>query len=473
MVNPRTFFDIQIDDKPIGRIIFELFADVTPKTCENFRALCTGEKGVSEKTQLRLHYKGSPFHRIIKNFMCQGGDFHLKNGTGGESIYGRKFEDENFKIKHTEPYLLSMANAGPNTNGSQFFITTSVASHLDGKHVVFGRVIDGKQVVDTLNTLLTDNNDKPYADVKISHCGELILKQQSKSETKKDEKMTTTSSEEDSDSSSSSSSSDEDDKKKKKRKEKEKKKKKSKEKKRKKHRKSRSRDLSDDDDYESDSDDGKDKKKKKHKKRGRSRSRSRSRERKSNKKDRSRSRSSSVDLLKDRAPFNSQHSRPSRSSMDIDGKSFKGRGAIRYHGNSSNSFYSSGGSSSSLSYNNNNRDRDRGGYDKSNNYYRYRDRSIERDRDRNISSFKDRYRDRSPSRSRERYNDDDQQQIRNVDDEDSYERRDFGDEDGEILKDTTTTTTTTTATTTTIEEDPVIAERKRRFEREKGDSEEE
>eukprot|EP01133_Synstelium_polycarpum_P000215 gene215-263_t len=176
MVNARTFFDIEIDGRPIGRVVFELFTDTVPKTADNFRALCTGEKGVSEKTQLKLHYKGTPFHRIIKNFMCQGGDFQNKNGTGGESIYGRRFEDENFKMKHTEPYLLSMANAGPNTNGSQFFITTNVTPHLDGKHVVFGRVIDGQQIVDILNTVLVDQNDKPFADVKIAHCGELILK---------------------------------------------------------------------------------------------------------------------------------------------------------------------------------------------------------------------------------------------------------------------------------------------------------
>jgi peptidyl-prolyl isomerase D len=166
------YFDISADDAAQGRVVFELFDDVVPKTAENFRALCTGEKGVGSMGK-PLHYKGSGFHRVIKDFMCQGGDFTAGNGTGGESIYGEKFEDENFKLTHDKPFLLSMANAGPNTNGSQFFITTVPTPHLNGKHVVFGKVIEGKSIVRRLERCEKGPNDKPKQDWVIVDCGQL------------------------------------------------------------------------------------------------------------------------------------------------------------------------------------------------------------------------------------------------------------------------------------------------------------
>ena len=171
MTNPRVFFDITLGGAPAGRVVFELFADVVPTTAENFRALCTGEKGVGNSGKA-LHYKGSKFHRVISAFMCQGGDFTRGNGTGGESIYGEKFADENFKLKHTTPGLLSMANAGPNTNGSQFFITTVVTSWLDGKHVVFGKVIEGMDVVKKMEAAGSQSGSTKV-DVVIADCGEL------------------------------------------------------------------------------------------------------------------------------------------------------------------------------------------------------------------------------------------------------------------------------------------------------------
>eukprot|EP01060_Flectonema_neradi_P039157 TRINITY_DN8509_c4_g1_i1.p1 TRINITY_DN8509_c4_g1~~TRINITY_DN8509_c4_g1_i1.p1 ORF type:complete len:281 (+),score=73.89 TRINITY_DN8509_c4_g1_i1:54-845(+) len=168
--NPLVFFDMEQKGKKLGRMVMELYADVTPKCAENFRCLCTGEKGNGRKGK-PLHYKGSKFHRCIQGFMIQGGDFTNGNGTGGESIYGLKFRDENFKIKHNEIGQLSMANAGPNTNGSQFFITTSTPAYLNGKHTVFGKVIQGYGVATAIEKTRTNSNDAPLSPVVIADCG--------------------------------------------------------------------------------------------------------------------------------------------------------------------------------------------------------------------------------------------------------------------------------------------------------------
>merc|ERR1712130_944820 len=147
-------------------VVMGLFKDTVPKTAENFRALCTGEKGTGSMGK-NLHYKGSTFHRIIPQFMCQGGDFTRGNGTGGESIYGNKFNDENFQLKHTGPGILSMANAGPNTNGSQFFITTVATPWLDGKHTVFGRVVEGMKAVRMIENTNVGQNNRPLLAITI------------------------------------------------------------------------------------------------------------------------------------------------------------------------------------------------------------------------------------------------------------------------------------------------------------------
>jgi peptidyl-prolyl isomerase F (cyclophilin D) len=161
---PRVFFDMEAGGEKVGRIVMELRSDVVPKTAENFRCLCTGEKGIS--------YKGSPFHRVIPDFMCQGGDITRGDGTGGQSIYGRKFEDENFELKHTGPGILSMANAGPNTNGSQFFICTVKTDWLDGNHCVFGQVVEGLDVVETLEGY-GSRSGRTSKEIIVADCGEL------------------------------------------------------------------------------------------------------------------------------------------------------------------------------------------------------------------------------------------------------------------------------------------------------------
>jgi len=169
----EVFLDISIAGEHIGRMVIQLFDDICPKTCENFRCLCSGEKGTSSKSQKALCYKGSKFHRVIKNFMIQGGDITRGTGMGGESIYGEEFEDENFLLKHDSEGLLSMANRGPNTNSSQFFVTCGSAPHLNDKHVVFGKVISGMKIIRAIENIPTNLKNRPKFPVKIEECGDM------------------------------------------------------------------------------------------------------------------------------------------------------------------------------------------------------------------------------------------------------------------------------------------------------------
>ncbi|MET7456887.1 peptidylprolyl isomerase [Streptomyces sp. NPDC005574] len=164
MANPRVYFDLSAGGENIGRVVMELRSDVVPDTARNFLELTTGQNGFG--------YKGSTFHRVIPNFMLQGGDFTNHNGTGGKSIYGEKFPDENFTLKHTRPGILSMANSGPNTNGSQFFICTVAPDWLDGKHVVFGSVVEGYEHIKKVETYGSDSG-RTSKKIVIDDCGQL------------------------------------------------------------------------------------------------------------------------------------------------------------------------------------------------------------------------------------------------------------------------------------------------------------
>jgi len=183
-VRPKVFMDIKIEGQPKGRLVIELYSDKVPKTAENFRRLCIGDAGLAKSLRVPLHYKGTPFHRIVPGFMCQGGDITRRNGMGGESIYGPQFEDENFKVPHNKVGTVSMANRGPNTNGSQFFITTKVCNQLNGGYVAFGQLIEGFDLLEEMEACGTKTDQgTPTKKIIISNCGELKPEPETKSET--------------------------------------------------------------------------------------------------------------------------------------------------------------------------------------------------------------------------------------------------------------------------------------------------
>lgn len=173
---PRVYMDVSIGGRGGGRVIFELFTDLTPRTAENFRGLCTGEYGIGRNTKKKLCYEGCLFFRSVKDFMVQSGDFQFNTGDGGESIYGGTFNDEDFSRRHTQGGVLSMANKGRNTNASQFFITLSRAQRLDNKHIVFGQVVDGMDVIRAISKVPVDRDERPRVPIKIVGCGELGTK---------------------------------------------------------------------------------------------------------------------------------------------------------------------------------------------------------------------------------------------------------------------------------------------------------
>merc|ERR1719183_2424569 len=169
------YLEVEISSVNIGRMIFKLYQNICPRTVENFRSLCTGERGTGLMTKLPLHFKGAKFHRIIAGFMCQGGDFELGDGRGGESIYGGKFSDEagGLALRHAKRGLLSMANSGKDTNGSQFFILFKPAHHLNNKHCVFGELVEGHATLDAIEGVKTQSDDRPIAPILVAKCGQL------------------------------------------------------------------------------------------------------------------------------------------------------------------------------------------------------------------------------------------------------------------------------------------------------------